>query len=99
MSDSMPDDLVPAYEGLVVVDLSRRLSGAFAARLFADHGADVVMLEPPEGHPLRHEAPFLNDEPGLERSALHAYVNWNKRSACSLPTHRRRSRGSPPPMS
>ena len=76
----MPDDLVPAYEGLVVVDLSRRLSGAFAARLFADHGADVVMLEPPEGHPLRHEAPFLNDGPGLERSALHAYVNWNKRS-------------------
>ena len=77
----MPDDLVPAYEGLVVVDLSRRLSGAFAARLFADHGADAAMLEPPEGHPLRHEAPFLSDEPGLERSALHAYLNWNKRSA------------------
>ncbi|MYC01076.1 MAG: hypothetical protein F4X58_04070, partial [Chloroflexi bacterium] len=70
----------PAYEGLVVVDLSRRMSGAFAARLFADHGADVIMLEPPEGHPLRHEAPFLNDVPGPERSALHAYVNWNKRS-------------------
>ena len=77
MPDTSP---VPAYEGLVVVDLSRRMSGAFAARLFADHGADVIMLEPPEGHPLRHEAPFLNDAPGPERSALHAYVNWNKRS-------------------
>ncbi|MYA01254.1 MAG: CoA transferase [Chloroflexi bacterium] len=77
----MPDTTpVPAYEGLVVVDLSRRMSGAFAARLFADHGADVIMLEPPDGHPLRHEAPFLNDVPGPERSALHAYVNWNKRS-------------------
>ena len=74
------DDLIPAYEGLLVVDLSRRMSGAFAARLFADHGADVVMLEPPEGHPLRHEAPFLDDKPGVERSALHAYVNWGKRS-------------------
>ena len=73
--------MLAAYKAIVVVDLSRRLSGAFAARLFADHGADVVMLEPPEGHSLRHEAPFLNDEPGLERSALHAYVNWNKRSA------------------
>ena len=81
MSDSLPDGLVPAYEGLVVVDLSRRLSGAFVARLFADHGADVVMLEPPGGHPLRREAPFLNDESGPERSALHAYANWNKRSA------------------
>ena len=77
----MQNGLIPAYEGLVVVDLSRRMSGAFAARLFADHGAEVVMLEPPEGHPLRHEAPFLNDIAGPERSALHAYVNWNKRSA------------------
>ncbi len=74
-------ELVPAYDGLLVVDLSRRLSGAFTARLFADHGADVIMLEPPEGHPLRHEAPFLDDQPGTERSALHAYINWNKRSA------------------
>ncbi len=76
----MTEEIIPAYEGLVVVDLSRRMSGAFAARLFADHGADVVMLEPPEGHPLRHEAPFLDDQPGVERSALHTYVNWNKRS-------------------
>ena len=77
----MTDVRMPAYEGLVIVDLSRRMSGAFAARLFADHGADVVMLEPPEGHPLRHEAPYLDDKPGPERSALHAYINWNKQSA------------------
>lgn len=80
MSNGAIESRVPAYEGLLVVDLSRRMSGAFAARLFGDHGADVVMLEPPEGHPLRHEAPFLDDQPGGERSALHAYVNWNKRS-------------------
>ena len=79
----MPHELsaaVPAYDGLVVADLSRTLSGAFAARLFADHGAEVLLLEPPEGHPLRYEAPFLGDRPGLERSVLHAYANWNKRS-------------------
>ena len=69
-----------SYEGIRVVDLSDRLSGAFAARLFGDYGADVVLAEPPEGHPLRHEPPFLDDQPGLERSALHAYANWNKRS-------------------
>lgn len=76
----MSDGLMPAYEGLVVVDLSRRMSGAFAARLFGDHGASVVMLEPAEGHPLRREAPFLGDVAGVERSALHAYINWNKQS-------------------
>ena len=80
MAQPTSNALLPAYEGLVLVDLSRRMSGAFAARLFADHGAEVVMLEPPEGHPLRHEAPFLDDQPGVERSALHAYINWGKRS-------------------
>ena len=69
-----------AFDGLRVLDLSTRLSGAWAARLFADFGADVTLIEPAEGHALRHEPPFLSDEPGLERSMLHAYVNWNKRS-------------------
>lgn len=69
------------FEGLRVVDLSDRLSGAFAARLFGDFGAEVILAEPPEGHPLRQEPPFLDDQPGAERGVLHAYLNWNKRSA------------------
>ena len=70
----------PAFDGLRVADLSTRLSAAFAGRLFADYGADVVLVEPPEGHALRSEPPFLNDRAGAEGSVLHAYVNWNKRS-------------------
>lgn len=69
-----------AFEGLNVLDLSNRLSGAFAARLFGDFGAEVTLAEPPDGHPLRHEPPFLDDAPGLERSVAHAFANWNKRS-------------------
>ena len=68
------------FQGLRVVDLSDRLSGAFAARLFGDFGAEVILAEPPEGHSLRHEPPFLDDKPGLDRGVLHAYANWNKRS-------------------
>ena len=41
----------------------------------------MLLAEPPEGHSLRHEPPFLDDAPGLERSVLHAYASWNKRSA------------------
>lgn len=72
-----------AFAGLRVVDLSDRLSGAYAARLFADYGADVMLVESPGGHPLRAEPPFLDDQSGAERSALHAYANWNKRSLCA----------------
>ena len=72
--------MTKAFNGLRVVDLSDRLSGAFAARLFGDFGADVVLAEPPDGHPLRAEPPFLDNRPGTERSVAHAYANWNKRS-------------------
>ena len=72
-----------AYEGVRVADLSDRLSGAWAARLFGDFGADVVLVEPAAGHPLRAEPPHLagaEGEPARETSLLHAYANWNKRS-------------------
>ena len=73
--------MVAPFDGLRVVDLSTRLSGAFAARLFGDFGADVLLVEPSEGHPLRHEPPFVDDTPGPDRSVIHAYFNWNKHSA------------------
>lgn len=68
------------FADIRVLDLSNRLSGAFAARLFGDFGAEVILAEPPEGHPLRHEPPFLNNEPSADSGILHAYVNWNKKS-------------------
>lgn len=77
----MSEPPVQALSGLRVLDLSDRLSGAFCARMFGDHGADVVMIEGEAGHSLRHERPFLHGEPGLDRSLLHAYANYNKRSA------------------
>ena len=72
--------LTKPFEGLRVIDLSTRFSGAFAARLFGDFGADVILVEPPEGHPCRSEPPFTNTSDRSESSVIHAYVNWNKRS-------------------
>ena len=37
------------YEGLRVVDLSQGIAGPYAAMLLAQHGADVVKVEPPGG--------------------------------------------------
>ncbi len=72
--------MAQALRGVRVIDLSNRLSGAYAARLFGDFGADVILAEPANGHALRHEAPFVGDGAGPENSLLHAYANWNKRS-------------------
>lgn len=50
-----------ALDDLRVLDLSRTAAGAWCARMLADFGANVVMVEPPEGHPLRAEPPFDDD--------------------------------------
>nr|WP_286085571.1 CoA transferase [Mycolicibacterium porcinum] len=57
----------PATDGpladLVVVDLSTTLAGAQATQFLADCGAEVIMVEPPDGSPLRDLAGW----PGLLR--------------------------------
>ncbi|MFC1405246.1 MULTISPECIES: CaiB/BaiF CoA-transferase family protein [Streptacidiphilus] len=49
--------------GLLVVDLSTTLPGAQATQFLADAGADVVLVEPPGGSPLRADPGW----PGLLR--------------------------------
>ena len=65
--------------GIRVLDLADE-PAAFAGRLLADLGADVVRVEHPSGGRLRQLAPFLDDEPGVERGYHHLYHNANKRS-------------------
>ena len=51
-----------------------------AGRILADLGAEVVLVEPPEGSASRWLAPYVDDEAGPERSYRHLYFNANKRS-------------------
>jgi crotonobetainyl-CoA:carnitine CoA-transferase CaiB-like acyl-CoA transferase len=48
---------VQPLAGILVVDLTRYLPGAFASRELLRLGARVVHVEPPEGDPLRRSAP------------------------------------------
>ncbi|MBY0330041.1 MAG: CoA transferase [Acetobacteraceae bacterium] len=43
-----------ALQGVRVVDLSRLVAGNMLTKVLADHGAEVLKIEPPEGDTLRH---------------------------------------------
>jgi crotonobetainyl-CoA:carnitine CoA-transferase CaiB-like acyl-CoA transferase len=63
-----------------IVELGGGIAAAFATRILADLGADVVKVEPPGGDPLRRAEPLVHDASGRETSALFEYLNWSKRS-------------------
>ena len=66
-----------ALQGLRVIELSSE-RGTLAGKLFADMGAEVIVVEPPGGDPMRGYEPFLDDEPGLERSLYWWHYNTSK---------------------
>lgn len=69
-----------ALDGLVVLDLTGA-RGNYCGKLLAELGADVVLIEPPEGSELRHHPPFLDDAAPAEASLRFIYQNTGKRSA------------------
>jgi crotonobetainyl-CoA:carnitine CoA-transferase CaiB-like acyl-CoA transferase len=66
-------------DGIRVIELSHE-HAAWAGKLLADLGADVVVIEPPGGSPQRAFEPFLDDIPGPERSLWWWHYNTSKRS-------------------
>ncbi len=64
---------------LRVIDLTT-LSGAYAARLFAEAGHEVIRIEAPEGDELRRLAPFLRGREDLDHGAFHQFLNAGKKS-------------------
>lgn len=49
-------------QGIRVVDLSQFLPGPHLSMMMADHGAEVIMVEPPTGEPVRQIGLRENDE-------------------------------------
>ncbi|GAC1343369.1 MAG: CoA transferase [Acetobacteraceae bacterium] len=71
----MPNAIERPYDGLRLLDLTHEL-GAYAARLFADLGADVIRVEQPGGRADRGALAA----PGLGGDVRYTFANANKRS-------------------
>ncbi|MEH2511527.1 crotonobetainyl-CoA:carnitine CoA-transferase CaiB-like acyl-CoA transferase [Nitrobacteraceae bacterium AZCC 1564] len=65
-----------AIAGLRVIDLSRVLGGPYCTQILADHGADVIKVEPPAGDETRDWGPPFHEDD----AAYFLGANRNKRS-------------------
>lgn len=75
---------VQPWSGLRVVERPG-LSASYATRMWAALGAEVVVLEPPDGHPYRHLAPFAPGQGAPEGSLWWSALAQNKRSVVAEP--------------
>lgn len=66
-----------ALDGVRVVDLSRVLAGPLCTQMLADHGADVIKIEPPQGDETRQFGPPFNEDGD---AAYFSAVNRGKRT-------------------
>src|SRR5262249_42423514 len=71
--------MADALGHLRVLDLTSG-SQQLCARIFADFGAEVIKIEPPEGDPGRQQGPFFGGQPGVDRSLVFTYLNRGKQS-------------------
>lgn len=79
-----------ALNGLRVIECGEGTPAAYAAKLFADLGADVLKIEDPDhGDISRTRGPFPGGVPHPEKSGAYLYLNANKRGAAIDLTHPR----------
>jgi crotonobetainyl-CoA:carnitine CoA-transferase CaiB-like acyl-CoA transferase len=71
-----------ALSDIRVLDLTQMLAGPYATMLLADHGADVVKIEPPSGDTTRSVGPYRDDDTEKLLGGYFQSINRNKRSIC-----------------
>lgn len=69
-------DISGALAGIKIVDLTRVLGGPYCTQIFADHGATVIKVEPPQGDEVRDWGPPFHEDD----ASYFIGLNRNKRS-------------------
>ena len=66
-------------KGLRVLDLGHALAAPFCGQMLADHGADVIKIEAPDGDMSRRIGPYAEDDTTHEYGGMFQSCNRNKR--------------------
>lgn len=66
--------------GIRVLDLSRMLSGPYCTMMLADHGAEVIKIESPEGDTSRSNGPWRADDDKRDWAGYFVSLNRSKKS-------------------
>jgi crotonobetainyl-CoA:carnitine CoA-transferase CaiB-like acyl-CoA transferase len=69
-----------ALQGLRVIDMTLMLAGPYASMMLADHGAEVIKIEPLEGDYVRSIGPYHPDDRLRAYGGYFQSVNRNKLS-------------------
>lgn len=64
--------------GIRVVECGHLVAAAYAAKLMADLGAEVIKVEEPDGDEARRRGPYPGRVPHPEKSGTFLYLNTNK---------------------
>ena len=73
---------LPVLKGVRIIELGGEIAAAYCTKLFADFGAEVIKVEPPDGDPFRRRASGkLADGDG----AFFNFLNAGKRSIVGVP--------------
>lgn len=72
----MPKTVIGCLTGIRVIDISRVLAGPSCTQILADHGAEVIKVEPPMGDDTRSWGPPFKDG----AASYYMGVNRNKRA-------------------
>ncbi|MGK2966895.1 MAG: CaiB/BaiF CoA transferase family protein, partial [Tepidiformaceae bacterium] len=78
----MAQQLRKPFEGIRVADFSWVGAGPLTTKYLADHGAEVIRIESLMSlDTLRRSHPFVDNEPGVDRSGYYANFNSSKLGA------------------
>jgi crotonobetainyl-CoA:carnitine CoA-transferase CaiB-like acyl-CoA transferase len=79
---SAPAERFGSLSDIRIIDLTQMLAGPYGTMVLADHGAEVIKVEGPEGDMTRQAGPFRPDDSRKILAGYFQSVNRNKRSVC-----------------